>query len=160
MAMAMEVTRNRLQRLVDERNRTNEKMEDVLRVAEEEERSLNESENETLSRYRNTVGELETEIGALTEDLERAERSQDVSRLIRVTSEPAPATNGNGTVVYRTFGQYARDQLITRFPQLQAFVSDGRLVTYAKESAGQRYGTAGTTMGTASLTWAFSAAAG
>jgi hypothetical protein len=38
-------------------------------------------------------------------------------------------------------------------------VSYGRLVTYAKESAGKRYGPAGTRIGNASLTWAFSEAA-
>jgi transposase len=48
---------------------------------------------------------------------------------------------------------------ITRFPRVQDGVSSCRLVTCAKESAGKRYGTSGTTIGKASLTWAFSAAA-
>jgi transposase len=48
---------------------------------------------------------------------------------------------------------------LQRFPRVQAFVSDGRLVKWAKASAGKRYGTAGAKMGNASLTWAFSAAA-
>jgi hypothetical protein len=48
----------------------------------------------------------------------------------------------------------------TRFPRVQDVVSYGRLVKGAKESAGQRYGTAGTKSGNASLKWAFSAAAG
>jgi transposase len=48
---------------------------------------------------------------------------------------------------------------IARFPRVQDFVSYGRLVTYAKESAGKRYGPAGTRIGNASLTWAFSEAA-
>jgi transposase len=48
---------------------------------------------------------------------------------------------------------------IARFPRVQDFVSYCRLVTCAKESAGKRYGTAGTKMGNASLTWAFSEAA-
>src|SRR5262249_17928116 len=43
-----------------------------------------------------------------------------------------------------------------RFPRVQACVSSCRLVKCAKESAGKRYGTAGTTIGNASLTWAFS----
>jgi hypothetical protein len=48
----------------------------------------------------------------------------------------------------------------TRFPRVQEFVSDCRLVTCAKESAGKRDGTSGTKIGHAYLTWAFSEAAG
>jgi len=44
---------------------------------------------------------------------------------------------------------------IPRFPRVQEFVSYCRLVTCAKESAGKRYGTSGTKLGNASLTWAF-----
>jgi transposase len=48
---------------------------------------------------------------------------------------------------------------IARFPRVQDFVSYCRLVKGAKESAGKRYGTSGTKIGKAYLTWAFSAAA-
>jgi len=48
---------------------------------------------------------------------------------------------------------------ITRFAQVQDFVSYCRLVKCAKESAGTRYGTSGAKVGHAYLTWAFSAAA-
>jgi hypothetical protein len=48
---------------------------------------------------------------------------------------------------------------IHRFPRVQAFVSSCRLVKGAKESAGKRYGTSGTKIGNAYLTWACSAAA-
>jgi transposase len=48
---------------------------------------------------------------------------------------------------------------IQRFPSVQDFVSYGRLVKCAKESAGKRYGTAGTKIGNAYLKWAFSEAA-
>jgi len=40
----------------------------------------------------------------------------------------------------------------TPFPRVQDFVSYCRLVTCAKESAGKRYGTAGTKIGNADLT--------
>jgi len=53
---------------------------------------------------------------------------------------------------------YARHD-IARFPRVQDVVSSGRLVTCAQESAGQRYGTSGTKIGNAYLTWAFSEAA-
>ena len=49
---------------------------------------------------------------------------------------------------------------IQRFPRVQDFVSYCRLVKCAKESAGKRYGTSGTKIGNAYLTWAFSEAAG
>ena len=48
---------------------------------------------------------------------------------------------------------------INRFPTVQDFVSSCRLVKCAKESAGKRLGTAGTKIGNAHLTWAFSEAA-
>jgi transposase len=48
---------------------------------------------------------------------------------------------------------------IARVPRLQACVSDCRLVKCAKESAGKRYGSAGTKIGNAHLKWAFSEAA-
>jgi transposase len=48
---------------------------------------------------------------------------------------------------------------IQRVPRVQDVVSSCRLVKWAKESAGKRYGTAGTTIGNAYLKWAFSEAA-
>jgi transposase len=48
---------------------------------------------------------------------------------------------------------------IHRFPRVQAFVSYCRLVTCARESVGKRDGSAGTKLGKADLTWAFSEAA-
>src|SRR5262252_4142812 len=49
---------------------------------------------------------------------------------------------------------------MARFPTGQAFVSSGRLVKGAKESAGHRFGTSGNKIGNAHLQWAFAAAAG
>jgi transposase len=49
---------------------------------------------------------------------------------------------------------------IHRCPRVQEFVSYCRLVTCAKESAGNRSGTAGKKIGNADLQWAFSEAAG
>jgi transposase len=48
---------------------------------------------------------------------------------------------------------------IARFPKGQDFVSYGRLVKCAKESAGKRVGTSGPKIGNAHLKWAFSEAA-
>jgi hypothetical protein len=48
---------------------------------------------------------------------------------------------------------------MARFPRGPGFVSYGRLVTWAKKSAGKRVGTSGKKIGHAHLTWAFSEAA-
>jgi len=48
---------------------------------------------------------------------------------------------------------------IDRFPRVQDFASYCRLVKCAKESAGKRSGTSGSTIGNAHLKWAFSEAA-
>jgi Transposase IS116/IS110/IS902 family len=48
---------------------------------------------------------------------------------------------------------------IERCPRMQDVASYGRLVKWAKESAGKRAGTSGTNIGHAHLTWAFSEAA-
>jgi transposase len=64
---------------------------------------------------------------------------------------------GIGEIVRRVLRDAIQD--IPRFPRVQAFVSDCRVVKCAKESAGKRDGTSGTKMGHADLTWAFSEAA-
>jgi transposase len=80
------------------------------------------------------------------------------------------ATQHNAQTLYRRhsvpgIGKLVRVVLLdeihdsTRFPLLQDCVSSCRLVTCAKASAGKRYGTSGTKIGNASLTWAFSEAA-
>ncbi len=76
----------------------------------------------------------------------------DAQTLSRLQSVP-----GIGTIV--RVGRLDEMHEITRFPRVQDVVSSCRLVTCAKESAGKRYGTSGTTIGQASLTWAFSEAA-
>jgi len=48
---------------------------------------------------------------------------------------------------------------IRRFPSVQNFASDSRLVKCSKESGGKRLGTSGNKIGHAHLKWAFSEAA-
>jgi len=64
---------------------------------------------------------------------------------------------GVGTILALVLLEEIHD--MHRFPRVPAFVSSGRLVTCAKESAGKRYQTSGKKSGNAYLTWAFSAAA-
>jgi HK97 family phage major capsid protein len=120
MAKSFGVTRMRLERLGDERDRTNEKIQDLLELAEDEKRDLADFEQEQVTKYRTRVEELEVEIIALATDLERAESSKDISKLVREDGEESdgkirrwatPRSEG-GPAVYRTFAEFARDQLI------------------------------------------------
>jgi HK97 family phage major capsid protein len=114
----------RLERLVDERERVSEKIEDALKLAEDEQRDLHEFETSQLANYRSRVGDLEEEIAVLASDLERAEKTRDVSALLRPSDTHDGGRNGDsgdgGVVVYRTFAAFARDALIARYPTIAA----------------------------------------
>jgi transposase len=79
-------------------------------------------------------------------------KQQDAQNLYRLPSVP-----GIGKMLRLVRLDEMHD--ITRFPRVQDCVSYCRLGKGAKASAGQRDGTAGTKIGHASLTWAFSEAA-
>jgi hypothetical protein len=93
-------------------------------------------------------------------------RLRDVARSSRNAAQPHPANTrsrrrtGPGIGAIRSLGRRDALHAIPRCPRGQAVVSDGRLGKGAPEAAGTRDGTAGTQMGHASRTWAFSAAAG
>lgn len=142
---SMSTTRMRLERLADERQRTSEKIEDTLAMAEEETRDLLDVEQQQLAKYRGRIDEVEQEITILAGDLERAESSRDVSRLLR--SEPPAQSNGgqrgelvppDGQLVYRTFAQYARDELIVRYPLIASAVAGPDQQTLVREAAQER----------------------
>ena len=123
MSGQLGITRMRLERLADERERVNEKISDLLAVAEEEKRDLNEYETEHVTKYRARIDELEAEIVLLAGDVERAQASKDVSRLVRDDSDDPQkafptAKSHNPAIVYRTFAEYARDEMITRYPEI------------------------------------------
>lgn len=116
------ITRMRLERLADERDKTSEKIEDMLKMAEDEQRDLADVEQTQLTKHRERYAELEEEIVVLAADIERTEGSKDVSRLLRSEDEGdgvdggdgkrfATPRSGNG-IVHRTFAEFARDQLI------------------------------------------------
>jgi HK97 family phage major capsid protein len=117
-----------LQRLVSERAATNENIDRILAVAEEEERDPSESERELITRQRARLSELEPQIGELL-DLEEARSSARDARAhltrpaANADGEPEPTTRavapgGGDEPVYRTFAQYARDELICRFDKI------------------------------------------
>jgi len=92
-------------------------------------------------------------------------RRKDLERSLLNTAQPheanpldlRPTVPGIGQMLRRV----RRDDIhrLDRFPRVPAFASYARLVTCRPESGGTRLGTAGKQIGTAHLTWAFSAAA-
>jgi HK97 family phage major capsid protein len=150
MPATLGVTRMRLERLADERERTNEKITDLLAIAEEEHRDLNEYETEHLTKYRTRVDELEGEIILLAADVERHDNATDVSRLVRPdddgSAEPV-ARGGFATArgslqsppVYRSFAEYARDQMVVRFPEIALLAAgDERRLAQTTQDAQER----------------------
>ena len=99
------------------------------------------------------LGYDDPRLSALEWHLVNAAQPHDAHTLYRLQTVP-----GIGNILSRVLLDEIPD--IQRFPSVQEFVSSGRLVTWAKASAGQRDGTSGTTRGQASLTWAFADAAG
>jgi transposase len=105
---------------------------------------------------------LEVDLGLITYDdqlltdlelaIVKSAKPHDANTFYRLRSIP-----GVGKILALVLLYEIHD--IHRFPRVQAFVSDGRVVKCAQASAGKRYGTAGTKIGNASLKWAFSAAA-
>jgi HK97 family phage major capsid protein len=124
------VMRMRVERLADERDRTDQKLQDLLSLAEEETRPLNEYETEQAEKYRTQIADFETEIEILAADIDRQNASRDVSELLRSEDEGGGgdgegrkrryATPRSEVVVYRTFAEYARDKLILEKPQYVA----------------------------------------
>jgi len=114
----------RLERLADEREKTGEKIEDLLKMAEDEKRDLVDVEQQQLTKHRERYVQLEEQIIDLASDIERTEGSRDVSKLVR--SDSVEDDNGvrrfatpnqhSDPDVYRSFAQFARDQIITRYP--------------------------------------------
>jgi transposase len=92
----------------------------------------------------------------LLRDVERsllkAAQHHDANNLYLLRTVP-----GIGKILSRVLLYEIHD--IDRVPRVQEFASYCRLVKCAKESAGKRSGTSGTTIGNAHLKWAFSEAA-
>lgn len=134
----MSVTMMRLERLVDERDKTTEKLSDLIKNAEDETRPLGDFEQEQASKYRMQVQELNEEIEVLAEDVGRVQKAKDISSLVR-SDEDNGSSSSSGPVAYRTFAAYARDELIVRFPQIASLAAgDFGSVPAVKEQAIER----------------------
>jgi hypothetical protein len=122
--MSLGVTRMRLERFADEREKVGEKIEDILRMAEDEKRDLEDIEQTHLAKHRERYAQLETEIIELAADIERTDGARDVSKLVRGDSVEdengsrryANPNQHNDPEVYRSFAQFARDAIVVRYP--------------------------------------------
>ena len=130
MSITLNVTHERCQRLIEERARTSEKLEDLRRIFEEENHEQTESETDMVARYRDQIEKLDAEIEVLAQDLERAQKSRDASSVIRVTNEPVPE---DIAIAHRTFAQFARDQILISRPDLVIGGVDPALKAQAEE---------------------------
>lgn len=139
MSAAVEATRLRLQRKVDERETTSKLHNDLLASVESrtEERDPTESEQAQLAGYRVQMERMDTEIEELNELLDREEKSAQTNRRVRAH---LAGQNGDGELTpdgdfkYRTFGSYARDAMIARFDQIAELAGGG----IVREAARQR----------------------
>jgi len=108
----------RLARLIDERRSTTILHDNVLAAAEGREDgngALTESQSEQVAGYRTRMQELDSEISSLTETVESTRRSDTEARRIRALLAADSAIVGadaDGNVAYRTFAEYARDEII------------------------------------------------
>ena len=98
-----------------------------------------------IDHYDKLLGEVELYIT-------RTAKGHDPQSFARLQSVP-----GVGQILALVILYEIQD--ITRFPRVQDFLSYGRLVKCAKESAGKRYGLSGKKIGNPQLKWAFSEAA-
>lgn len=123
------VIRMRVERLGDEVARTRQKLADLLALAEEEQRSLNDFEDEQAAKYRQEIKDKEDEIELLALDIEREDNSRDVSALLR-RDEDAPrryaTPRSDGPIVYADYTEYLRDWAVTNIPDVARQAGGGR----------------------------------
>ena len=133
----------RLARLVDERRSTTVLHDNVLAAAESREDGnggLTESQSEQVAGYRTRMQELDSEIASLTETVESTRRSDTEARRIRALLAADSSIVGadeDGNVAYRTFAEYARDEIIAGTSGLAKRIQ-GMLGAQAVDAARER----------------------
>jgi hypothetical protein len=119
--MSMSVTQTRIQRLLDERVSAAKLHEGILAQAESrDDKNLSDVEQETIDGYRMRTEQIDTELGQLNEVLKREEQSAAVSRDVRshLAGNGPGVTTENGETKYRSFAVFARDKIITKYPEV------------------------------------------
>jgi hypothetical protein len=110
-----------LERMVDERDRAYEAIDEVLAAVENDDREPNETERGVIQRHRTRIGELEPQIGELVDLEDSRDNRRDAraalqrSRTAAGAVDPPAGPTGDAVPIYRTFAQYARDELLVRF---------------------------------------------
>jgi HK97 family phage major capsid protein len=103
-----------LDRLHEQRSHALENVDEIADLAEADDRDLSDAERELINRHHTRIAELDAQIEPL-EQIERA-RAAHVDRLPAPTRQPRPTVEPEQPiVVYRSYAEYARDVLISRF---------------------------------------------
>jgi HK97 family phage major capsid protein len=107
-----------LDRLLSERARLIESCDEIAAAAQEGERDLSDAELELITRQHSRIDtELDPQIDRLSQIDEirerHVQRAQQIPEPGRVVETSAPA--GDDQPVYRSFAQYARDEIVRRF---------------------------------------------
>ena len=122
------ITRMRVERLGDDLKRTRQKLDDLLGIAEEEQRPLNDFENEQATKYRTQIKDFQDEIDLLAVDIEREDGSRDVSALLRRDESPErrwATPRSDGPIVYRDYTEYVRDWAVVNIPDVAHQIAGG-----------------------------------
>jgi hypothetical protein len=106
-------TELRLQVKTDQREQTNQKLEDIHRELNGGEPT--DGQKTQMTNYRSDIAALDAEIDVLAQDAEAdraAKKRSDDIRRAQMAARGVADTDENGEVVYRTLGQVAIDQLL------------------------------------------------
>lgn len=128
-----------LSRLADERDRTSQMIDDVLEKIAKDDRDPTDSERELLTRNRARLSEIEPQIVELVDLEEQRGASRDARGVLEPNGPATPQSltrtepTGGDAPVYRTFGEYARDELISRFELIRNAAGPG-----SREAAAER----------------------
>jgi len=130
-----------LQRLVDERGRIHENIDEILKRAEDDERDPSEAERELIRGLKQRADELEPQIGEILDFEETRANARDARKTLSRRRETPEGEGGEGNgndnggddAEYRTFAHYARDVIITRFDRIGSSVSP-----HVRQQAAQR----------------------
>jgi hypothetical protein len=120
MSAATNQSELRLARLIDERDVVRTLHENLIAAIEStDDKTPSDSQREQITMYREKAETLDTEIGELTDTVERErtaiETSKTVRRVLAGNSEGVEI-DGDG-LVYNDFATYARDEILARTSQ-------------------------------------------
>lgn len=116
-----------LDNLHAERAQLLDTIDNVAGAASDEERDLSGAELELIARHRERIdGALDPQISALEAvEVSRAQHVRNTSMVPAGPPRTPVAPADDGTPVYRTFAQYARDVIVSRFDPIAALAGAG-----------------------------------